>query len=231
MDKVKKYVLTNQTMDVYSGHVLYRIRALRDIPLHGVKAGDLGGWIESERNLSQDGDCWVADKAKVFENGLVCHDALVKGNCVVRQSGKVLDVSQVSDYGKVFGRGIVKDNGSVLGYGGICDKSVVCDNGMICDNGWLYGNGRVYSNGVVGGRSEVGHNANIGSAQDCLSIGPIRNVNDYITFYRAYSGIWVNYVCFNGPIDCFKENGKQKLSHTQAYIKAVELAKIQLGID
>lgn len=191
---MKKYVLSNQTMDIYPGHVLYRIRALRDIPLHGVKAGDLGGWIESERNLSQDGDCWVADKAKVFENGMVCNDALVKGNSVVRQSGKVLDVSQVSDYGKVFGHGIVKDNGSVLGYGGICDSAVVCDNGIVCDNGWVYNNGRVCCDGVVGGRSEVNYSANIRSAQDCLSVGPINGSNDYITFFHTGSGIRINYI-------------------------------------
>ena len=36
---------------------LTQIRALRDFG--AVKAGDLGGWIESEKNLSQGGDCWV----------------------------------------------------------------------------------------------------------------------------------------------------------------------------
>ena len=33
---------------------LYRIRALRDIPEIDVKAGDLGGYVESENNLSHD---------------------------------------------------------------------------------------------------------------------------------------------------------------------------------
>ena len=31
--------------------VLTRIRALVDMPLHNVKAGDLGGYIEHKRNL------------------------------------------------------------------------------------------------------------------------------------------------------------------------------------
>ncbi|ELG6179175.1 hypothetical protein RN722_004335, partial [Escherichia coli] len=38
---------------------LYRIRALRDIPLYDVKAGDCGGWVAGEHNLSQDDDAWV----------------------------------------------------------------------------------------------------------------------------------------------------------------------------
>lgn len=45
---------------------LRRIRALRDIPRYAVKAGDLGGWIEKEANLTQEGDAWVRGDAQVF---------------------------------------------------------------------------------------------------------------------------------------------------------------------
>ena len=31
-----------------------------------VKKGDLGGWIEKEDNLSQEGDCWVFGDAWVY---------------------------------------------------------------------------------------------------------------------------------------------------------------------
>ena len=44
----KKYELTDKTK-VYDGCTLHRIRALKDFG--DVKAGDLGGWIESEKNL------------------------------------------------------------------------------------------------------------------------------------------------------------------------------------
>ena len=49
---MKKYELTGETKEI-GGVTLHRIRALIDIPEHYVKAGDLGGWIEAERNLSQ----------------------------------------------------------------------------------------------------------------------------------------------------------------------------------
>jgi len=44
-----KYEIT----DIGSTDILgaYRIRALRNIQCHGVKAGDLGGFVESESNL------------------------------------------------------------------------------------------------------------------------------------------------------------------------------------
>ena len=50
-----KYELTDETKN-FCGITLHRIRALRDIPSVNVKSGDLGGWIEKESNLSQDGD-------------------------------------------------------------------------------------------------------------------------------------------------------------------------------
>ena len=40
---------------------LFRIKALKDIPAHNVKKGDIGGLIEKEANLSHDGSAWISD--------------------------------------------------------------------------------------------------------------------------------------------------------------------------
>ena len=61
---MKKYELTDETK-VEHGVTLHRIRALVDIVRYGVKAGDLGGWIESEANLDQEHEAWVFDDAWV----------------------------------------------------------------------------------------------------------------------------------------------------------------------
>ena len=65
---MKKYELTNETKVVF-GTTLYRIRAL--IAFGNVSVGDLGGWIEKEENLAQDGNAWVSGNARV------CGDAEV----------------------------------------------------------------------------------------------------------------------------------------------------------
>ena len=54
---------------------LYRIKALRDF--NDVKKGDIGGYVESEKNLSQLGDCWIYDNARVHNNAQVCDNAIV----------------------------------------------------------------------------------------------------------------------------------------------------------
>ncbi|WP_375654209.1 hypothetical protein [Bartonella sp. AP19HLJMH] len=77
---VKKYELTNETIEV-GGKTLHRIRALRDFG--NVKAGDLGGYIEKEDNLSHDGNCWVSGNAKVYGKAKVCGFAEIFGNTVI----------------------------------------------------------------------------------------------------------------------------------------------------
>lgn len=62
---MKKYEFTGEVKNI-GGKILHRIRAVRDILEHNVKAGDLGGWIEKEANLSHDGSAWVSDEARVY---------------------------------------------------------------------------------------------------------------------------------------------------------------------
>lgn len=59
---MKKYELTEETK-VIVGKTLFRIRALRSFG--DIKAGDLGGFIENERNLSHEGNAWVGGNARV----------------------------------------------------------------------------------------------------------------------------------------------------------------------
>ena len=44
----KKYELTEETLE-WKGHILHRIKALRDFG--NIKAGQLGGWIEKEKKF------------------------------------------------------------------------------------------------------------------------------------------------------------------------------------
>lgn len=78
-----KYELTNESMINTAGKRLFRIKALVDIEEYGVKAGDLGGWIEKEDNLSQSGNAWIFGEAKVYDEAEVSDEACVYGNAEV----------------------------------------------------------------------------------------------------------------------------------------------------
>lgn len=89
---MQKYILTDETKEV-DGVTLHRVKALADFA--NVKVGDLGGWIETEKNLSQDGDAWVCDSALVFGDARVCGNAYVCGDARVSKNGDILTVSNI----------------------------------------------------------------------------------------------------------------------------------------
>lgn len=64
----KKFELTTETKVVF-GITLHRIRAL--VAFGSVEAGELGGWIEKEENLSADGNAWVSGNARVYGAGAI----------------------------------------------------------------------------------------------------------------------------------------------------------------
>ena len=76
----QKYEITDIAHEKHS--FLHRIRALRDIGKK-VKAGELGGFVESERNLSFE----AGDDAWIFDDAIACNDAYVdKGSSLFGES-------------------------------------------------------------------------------------------------------------------------------------------------
>ena len=57
---MKKYELTAEFIEKW-GKKLFRIKAL--ISFGSVEAGELGGYVEKEDNLAQDGNAWVCGDA------------------------------------------------------------------------------------------------------------------------------------------------------------------------
>ena len=84
MNKYK--ILKDQYIEAV-GKKLYRIQALKDF--NGVKAGDTGGYIENESNLSQSDNAWVCDNAQVYGNARVYGNAQVHGDARVCGNAQV----------------------------------------------------------------------------------------------------------------------------------------------
>ncbi len=64
MNKKYKLVEKHPTLD------LWRVVALRDFG--DVKAGDIGGWVASEDELSQYNNSWIYDK-NVYDSPTIYH--------------------------------------------------------------------------------------------------------------------------------------------------------------
>lgn len=99
---------------------MYRIRALRDIPRWGIKAGDLGGFVGGEFTLSHNGDAWIADSAvasadsRVYGNAVLAEHAQVDGYSHVFENARIRDEAHVFSKSKVHGRTELRDRALVL---------------------------------------------------------------------------------------------------------------------
>lgn len=174
---MKKYKLTDECMEVYSGKKLYRIQAL--LTMDKFKAGDLGGWIEKEENLSQDGSCWVGGDAKVYDDARVVDNAWVYGHATVNRSAlisgmsmvfgcatiggsaKVGDRSKVYDHAVVLKNATVSDSAAIFGHAGIIENAEISDSAMV------YGSSVVQGRSKVGGYAKISGNSNLRNAVVC----------------------------------------------------------------
>jgi len=85
---MKKYTfITGDTIEM-DGKVLTRIKRISD--------GAIGGYIESENNLSHEDDAWVSENAQVYGDARVSGDAQVSGNARVYGGALVYGNARVS---------------------------------------------------------------------------------------------------------------------------------------
>ena len=124
----KKYKLTNEGI-IFLGRTLYRIEALKDFC--NVKKGDKGGYVESEKNLSQDGDCWIHGYAKV------CNDAKVCGNAQIFNNAQIFGNAEIYYNAKVHCNAEVFDNACVFG------NAQVYGNAQVCGKAWVSGDAEI----------------------------------------------------------------------------------------
>ena len=129
-----------------SGKDKGRIQALRDFDT--VKKGDVGGFVESENNLSHEGNAWVSDDARIYGNAQVYGSARIYGNAQVYGSARIYGNAQV------YGSARIYDNARIYG------------NARISDDAWIYGSARIYGNAQVYGSAGIYGNAQVyGSAR------------------------------------------------------------------
>ncbi|HEO2738518.1 TPA: hypothetical protein VAQ81_002238 [Streptococcus agalactiae] len=103
---MKKYeLLKDDTIEV-AGKTLFRIKAL--ISFKDIRKGEIGGYVEAERNLSQ------SDNACVTDNAWVCDDACVSDNAWVTGNAWVCDDACVCDDARVSGNAWVETSNDYI---------------------------------------------------------------------------------------------------------------------
>ena len=105
-----KYKFTDETK-VVDNVTLHRIECVT--AFGDVGCGEKGGWIESEKNLSQCGNAWVYESAVVSGNARIRGNARIGGNATVSGHAWVYESAVVSGDVKVSGHATVGGNATV----------------------------------------------------------------------------------------------------------------------
>lgn len=180
--KNTKYEILKDDWIVVEDKTLYRIRALREFG--GVSAGELGGYIEFESNLSKFGNCWIYDGAQVFGDAKVYGKAVVFGNARVYGYARVYGNAMVYDNARVYGYAHIYENASingeahVYGYARIGEKASVYGNARVFDDAIVYGNARIYAYAYVYGNAVV--------YDDALVFGRAQVYGNAIVFDKVF---------------------------------------------
>lgn len=147
----KKYEITEITHPKYPW--LHRIRARCQVN-EQVGPGALGGYVQTEDNLSQDGTCWIYDQAICCEEAVVEDDgrmfdgAVARGSALISGDARMFERA-VAEWNSSFFSGELKEDARLSGnavvnrsdnglspligrksnvYGSVCGWFVVNDN-------------------------------------------------------------------------------------------------------
>ena len=155
---MKKYTLTNESI-IVNGKQLFRIKALRDFG--DVVTGELGGFVEKEDNLSHEGNCWIFDNAKCYDNG------------------KVLGNAFLFDQSTVFDNAIVTDDVYLF------DNTKAYGNAKLIVAADVYNDTEIFGNAVVGEGATITENGCIRTSEDYQVV---TDGDTFISFFRRHDG-------------------------------------------
>ncbi len=130
-----------------------RIMALK--AFGDVNKGDIGGFVDTEENLSHEGMCWVYGSARVSDFARVSGSAQVSDFAQVYGSARVSDFAQVSGSARVCGSAQVSDFARVSGSAQVYSSAQVYDSARVYDFAQVSGSAQVYSSAQVSGSARV----------------------------------------------------------------------------
>lgn len=233
---MKKFELTTNTQ-TFLNKTLYQIRAMRSFG--DVRAGDLGGWVEKEKNLSHEGNAWIYGDAMATDDSNVRGDAKLSGNAWISEQATVTERS------RVFGNARMMDNSGASG------NALIFDNAYLHGNAWatnnvrvfgsakLLGNTAVYDNSIICGKAFIKNieriegNACISKTSDIMSFNGVGSSCGILTAMRASNGgILIMRGCFHGTIDEFaaaveETHGASKFG--SEYRLLVQFIRLRMG--
>lgn len=182
---VKKYKYTGKVRRI-DGVVVKQIVRISD--------GKIGGWIQSHKNLSHDGDAWVDEDAVVFGSARISGDAWAYGNARIFGRAQIFGDAEIFGDANVYGDTDVSGHAQIYGHANVFGSASIHGNAQVYGSASVYelthvhGNARVYDNARVLGTTRVAGSSSIWGEMVCTK-----------TPYTAYLGL--HYItCSDGHV-------------------------------
>ena len=206
---------------------LYRVKALIDFG--DVRKGEIGGYVKNPHNLSHEGDCWIYNNAKVYDNAEIMDDAKAYNNACIYNNAKIHGNAKICNNAEIFEYAEVWDNAVIQEDALICGKSVIEEDSLI------YGVGVICGNAWIGGNAEIKKGMHIGNINEKFKdVLYIQCEKRLITVYRDINNIIkCNIGCqskmtLEGLLKRIEEDGGMTKDREE-YVRIMENAHLLLG--
>lgn len=222
--KERKYEFTGDTKKV-DGRKLRRIRAVR--AFRGMHERARGGWIESEKNLSHEGNAWVGGNAMVYGDAVVRGDAIVSGQAIVRGFATIRGCAEVH------GTAIVEGSGEVRGESEIYDHAKISGYAFI-DGAKIFGHAIVHNTDISAIGAKIAGRAVINREDHYVYAGSVGSSRAVLAAYLTDTGeIHVTRGCFEGTLKEFikavKYTHRNNRPIRKEYLLLAKFIKSRLG--
>ena len=206
----KKYIILDDETLEHNGRTLYRIQAIKDFAK--VKSGDKGGWVQSENNLDQEGNCWLYREAKSYDTSYITDDVEVFGNAEIYGDAQLWGFAKIGwntkiyDDAKVYGHAMLFDNIEICNnaivhdYAQLSSDIKVCDDAEVCEYAYIINHVEISGDAYVCGNAHIENYAQI-SGDVCVScneriIGNVKinSCDDYLVFRIGKPSHYVTYI-------------------------------------
>jgi tetrahydrodipicolinate N-succinyltransferase len=137
----KYTIIKDDSTEWWYNNEYFRIKSLKSFS--NISKGDLGGFVKGFYNLSQSGDCWIYNKAKVIRRAIVSENA------------RIYDYAIVTDNAKITGHAMVSKNARITGDAQVLGKAHVYGNATVTEKAVVSGNAKVSGNALVRGKAQV----------------------------------------------------------------------------
>lgn len=205
---MNKYKITNETM-IHNGITLYRIERFY--------TKTLGGWIESQKNLSSEGNCFIYDDAMVFGDAVISGDVEIRGNAQIYGNARVTDSAAITGNAQIYGDAKIKNSAKVYENAVVCGQSVVEKNAKVYGYAFLDGNMIITNNDYINNRFESSWSNVDSVANVTLFIEPDRNKFKIYANGKHQVPIIVHLDTLNKNMEHIKVDSEQVLQNISLY--------------